>query len=130
MRADVVSVGTDRALVVRMILAFSRAATVVAVLACWGLPTRPAHAQSGTRTTPDGARTLISKDVGAERWAITYRLADGRVTGNVFRTDGDPPSKCSTSHNTVAPRCGASSVPSSKPAAWGQWEVVSGDRAD
>ena len=73
-----------------MILAFSRAATVVAVLACWGLPTRPAHAQSGTRTTPDGARTLISKDVGTERWAIT-RNPDQTVTGNVFSSSGGDP---------------------------------------
>jgi hypothetical protein len=50
----------------------------------------PAHAQSGTRTTPDGKQVLISKDVAAERWAITLDLNDGTVTGNVFRQDGDP----------------------------------------
>ncbi|MFP6664719.1 MAG: kelch repeat-containing protein [Deltaproteobacteria bacterium] len=40
--------------------------------------------------TPDGRRTLISKDVGGERWAIS-RNPDGTVTGNVFRPGGDPP---------------------------------------
>ena len=74
-----------------MILAFARAVTVVVVLACCSLPARPANAQSGTRTTPDGARTLISKDVGAERWAITLNPTDGTVTGNVFLSDGGAP---------------------------------------
>src|SRR5262249_25578968 len=51
-----------------------------------------ASAQSGVQWTRDHDATLISKDVGAERWAITYRLSDGRTTGNVFRTDGGPSS--------------------------------------
>jgi hypothetical protein len=50
-----------------------------------------AAAQSGVQWTRDRDSTLVSKDVEAERWAITYRLSDGRVTGNVFRTDGGPP---------------------------------------
>jgi hypothetical protein len=49
-----------------------------------------AAAQSGTRTTPDGKQVLISKDVGAERWAIALNLNDGTVTGNVFREEGEP----------------------------------------
>jgi hypothetical protein len=49
-----------------------------------------AHAQSGVQVTRDGRRTLISKDVGGERWAIT-RNEDGTVTGNVFRLDGGEP---------------------------------------
>jgi hypothetical protein len=51
-----------------------------------------AGAQSGVQWTRDRAATLVSKDVGSERWAITYRLDDGHVTGNVFRTDGGPAS--------------------------------------
>ncbi|MBY0279733.1 hypothetical protein K2Z84_30735 [Candidatus Binatia bacterium] len=53
-----------------------------------------AHAQpaSGLQQTPDSARYLISKDVGSERWAISFNLADNTVTGNVFKTDGSPPS--------------------------------------
>jgi hypothetical protein len=51
-----------------------------------------AHAQSGVQWTRDRDATLVSKDVGSERWAITYRLSDGHVTGNVFRTDGGPAS--------------------------------------
>jgi hypothetical protein len=62
---------------------------VLAALAAWTAPA-PASAQSGTRTTPDGKQVLISKDVGAERWAITLDLNDGTITGNVFRQDGEP----------------------------------------
>lgn len=49
-------------------------------------------AGSGLQITPDGKRTLVSKDVGAERWAITLNADDGTVTGNVFRSDGGTPS--------------------------------------
>lgn len=51
-----------------------------------------AQGGAGTQMTPDSRRYLISKDVGAERWAISFNLADRTVTGNVFKTDGSPPS--------------------------------------
>jgi hypothetical protein len=54
----------------------------------------PVHAQSrgsGIQLGPDSARYLISKDVGGNRWAISYNLADKTVTGNVFPTDGGDP---------------------------------------
>jgi hypothetical protein len=51
-----------------------------------GNPARP----SGVQITPDQARTLISKDVGTERWAITRHADDRTVTGNVFQTSGPP----------------------------------------
>jgi hypothetical protein len=47
---------------------------------------------SGLQQTPDSQRYLISKDVGAERWAISFNLRDRTVTGNVFKTDGSAPS--------------------------------------
>lgn len=47
--------------------------------------------ESGLQFTPDDRRTIISKDVGAERWAITRNLDDGSVTGNVFFPSGGPP---------------------------------------
>lgn len=47
--------------------------------------------QSGVQITPDGARVLVSKDVGNERWSIARELATGTVTGNVFLTDGGAP---------------------------------------
>jgi len=47
---------------------------------------------SGTQMTPDSRRYLINKDVGPERWAISYNLQDRTVTGNVFRSDGSAPS--------------------------------------
>lgn len=46
--------------------------------------------RSGVRPVPGGGRTLISKDVGDQRWAITLD-SDGTVTGNVFFLDGGPP---------------------------------------
>lgn len=63
---------------------------LVAVLAAAG----SAFAQdgeAGVQVTPDAERILVSKDVNAERWAIT-RNDDGTVTGNVFPLDGGPPS--------------------------------------
>jgi hypothetical protein len=34
---------------------------------------------------------LISKDVGGERWAITYDLQDQSLSGNVFAPSGGAP---------------------------------------
>lgn len=54
--------------------------------------------ESGATLTPDGLAYLVSKDVGTERWTIAFNLSspDGasflNVTGNVFRSDGGPPS--------------------------------------
>lgn len=45
---------------------------------------------SGLQVTPDRVLTLISKDVGEQRWAIT-RNDDGTVTGNVFFPGGGEP---------------------------------------
>jgi subtilisin family serine protease len=47
---------------------------------------------SGLQITPDSRHTLVSKDVGGDRWAITRNADDGTVTGNVFPTDGGEPS--------------------------------------
>jgi subtilisin family serine protease len=46
---------------------------------------------SGIRDTPDANRTLISKDINGERWAIVYNHDDQTVTGNVFTSAGGPP---------------------------------------
>lgn len=63
-------------------------------LALSGTLYSPAAAQteSGIQMTPDSRRYLISKDVGAERWAISFNLDDRTATGNVFKTDGTPTS--------------------------------------
>ncbi|MFM8412832.1 MAG: hypothetical protein ACKOCT_21480, partial [Alphaproteobacteria bacterium] len=42
--------------------------------------------------SPDRRRVLVGKDVGGERWAISRRLADGTVTGNVFVEGRSSPS--------------------------------------
>lgn len=50
-----------------------------------------AQRQSGIQLSPGSTRYFISKDVGSERWAITYNLDDRTVTGNVFPLDGGAP---------------------------------------
>lgn len=50
-----------------------------------------AQRESGIQRTPDGARVLVSKDVGGQRYAITLNVADGTATGNVFSADGSAP---------------------------------------
>lgn len=58
----------------------------------------PGWSQSGTTLTPDRRTFLVNKDLGAERWTISAGLATDdvesviSVTGNVFRSDGGPPS--------------------------------------
>jgi hypothetical protein len=46
---------------------------------------------SGIQETPDGKRTLISKEVQGARWAITRNADDDTVTGNVYFPDGGDP---------------------------------------
>lgn len=55
-------------------------------------PKAHAQRQSGTQLTPNAGRYLVNKDVGAERWAISFDLASRTVTGNVFKSDGSAPS--------------------------------------
>jgi hypothetical protein len=40
---------------------------------------------------PGGQQTLVSKDVGDERWAIMYDMETHVAMGNVFFTSGGPP---------------------------------------
>jgi hypothetical protein len=50
-----------------------------------------AQRASGIQLSPQSNRYFISKDVGQERWAITYNLDEKTVTGNVFPLDGGAP---------------------------------------
>ncbi len=68
-----------------------RIATAVVTSVVLSADLASAARQSGLQFTPDGKRTLISKDVGDERWAITLNQDDGSITGNVFHSDGGPP---------------------------------------
>jgi hypothetical protein len=71
---------------------FRSSVAVLAALVVAGAATSAqAQRQSGIQLTPDSARYLISKDVGSDRWAITYNLDDKTVTGNVFSTAGSAP---------------------------------------
>jgi hypothetical protein len=46
---------------------------------------------SGLQITPDGKHTLISKDIGPERWALSTTGDVATVTGNVFSSSGGDP---------------------------------------
>ncbi len=62
-------------------------------------------APTGVQWTPDGLRILVNKDVGPERWAISWNLADVSTTGNVFFTDDRSPAFVwceKTGHDYVA----------------------------
>jgi subtilisin family serine protease len=52
---------------------------------------------TGLQITPDGRRTLLSKDLANERWAIVLNADDGSVSGNVFLADGAEPAFVSCS---------------------------------
>ena len=43
---------------------------------------------SGIQCTPDNSAVLVNKDVGGERWVITFNQRDGFTTGNVIGADG------------------------------------------
>jgi hypothetical protein len=52
-----------------------------------------AQRQSGIQLTPDSRGYLINKFVPPnEQWAIYFNLEDRTAVGNVFKTDGGPPS--------------------------------------
>ena len=69
----------------------SRLKIVVALAVALSGATVVDAAPGGVQWTPDSARVLVNKDVGAERWAITLNLADVSATGNVFFVDGGSP---------------------------------------
>jgi len=83
----------------------ARSAVLVALAAALLAVEARAQAESGIQMTPDSRRYLISKDVGPERWAISFDLAARTVTGNVFKTDGSPPAFiwCRITDETPAP---------------------------
>jgi hypothetical protein len=55
------------------------------------LLTPVANRPSGLQLSPRQEVTLVSKDVGDERWAIARNADDGSVTGNVFFPSGGNP---------------------------------------
>jgi hypothetical protein len=93
-----------------------------------GIPSR-AIGQSGVQITRDGKAALVSKDVGDQRWAITYNFSDHTATGNVF-TAGQKPAFvwCQQTGNdgqSVNFTCyGAESCPAA-PCSPSQWSFIS-----
>lgn len=47
--------------------------------------------QSGIQIAPDAERVLVNKDVANQRWSIMRELETGKITGNVFVSDGGAP---------------------------------------
>ncbi|MDG2308859.1 MAG: hypothetical protein P8R42_30115 [Candidatus Binatia bacterium] len=68
---------------------FIRVAIAVAGIATVGIA---AKAEAQIQLTPDSRSYLIQRTVGAEEWAISYNFDAGTLTGNVFKTNGAPPS--------------------------------------
>ena len=66
-------------------------AALLAGLVLGGASAANAQRESGIQLSPESNRYFISKDVGNERWAITYNLDDKTITGNVFPIDGGAP---------------------------------------
>lgn len=46
---------------------------------------------SGIAEAKDGDYIMVSKDVGGQRWAMTYDYFNGVVLGNVYSNDGGAP---------------------------------------
>lgn len=100
-------------------------ATILALL----LIPPTALAGSGVQYSRDKKSTLISKDVGTERWAITYRLADGAVFGNVFYPDGREPSfvscdRSSSNGGSATFRCYGADRCGGEPCPPGQYSFI------
>jgi hypothetical protein len=64
--------------------------------------TARAQRESGIQLSPESNRYFISKDVGTDRWAITYNLDDKTVTGNVFPSTGGAPTFLTCTITSVA----------------------------
>ena len=63
--------------------------TVGSAVLLLSVATGTVHAQGGSSVQCiDGGTLLISKDVGPDRWAISYRRSDGLTAGNVYSQDG------------------------------------------
>ncbi len=69
-------------------------ALALACLVAIGVGSAPASAlarESGFQVSELEDYAMVSKDVNGERWAMTYDLFDGMITGNVFPNDGGAP---------------------------------------
>src|SRR5437762_2371030 len=83
----------------------ARLRTITAAAAIFTAATIADAAPTGVQWTPDGLRILVNKDVGDERWAITWNLSDVSTTGNVFFRDDRAPAFVwcqNTDHDFVA----------------------------
>jgi hypothetical protein len=66
---------------------FSAAARAARGVPAGAAVSRLDAANKGVQFAPDGSSILVTKDIGAERWAIVLDERDV-LTGNVFRCDG------------------------------------------
>ena len=87
----------------------------------------PAAAQSGLQITPDGERTLVVKDVGAESWSIVR--SDGDVTGNVYFPDGSDPqfvfcAEIASAEGEIELSCSGAYRCTGAPCTSGEWSLI------
>ncbi len=70
-----------------------RAAAIAALLVtcALALPGQAVARESGFQISEQEDYLLVSKDINGERWAMTYDLFDGVITGNVFPVGGGAP---------------------------------------
>jgi hypothetical protein len=112
---------------------------IIAIAATAVAAGRPGFAlarESGIQLAPESDRYFISKDVGQERWAITYNLDDKTATANVFPLDGGAPTflSCDITRIEQAPDpanaqyymdCRAAGSCANAPCGPGQWGAPS-----
>jgi outer membrane protein assembly factor BamB len=89
----------------------------------------PASADSGLQITPDGKRTLVTKDVGAERWAIVRSTGVDDVSGNVYFPDGSDPqfvycTQTGTSGGNLELACSGADRCTSAPCTASEWSSL------
>jgi hypothetical protein len=82
----------------------------VVLLSALSLLAADASAESGLQIAPDHKGTVISKDVGDQRWSIVYNEDDGTVIGNVYQASGGEPSfvwcrTAATTHDSITLEC-------------------------
>jgi hypothetical protein len=88
-----------------------------------------ASAQSAVQVTRDGAQSLVVKDVGTDRWVITWDPADGAATGIVLDRSGGPTQFVDCMQRAASPSmvtlaCFGASSCALAPCGGAQWQFI------
>lgn len=100
-----------------------------ALLCVLSLVARDARAESGLQIAPDHKRTLVSKDVGGQRWSMVYNEDDGTAIGNVYDANGGEPSfvwcrTVATASDTITFECSGADRCAAFPCRDGAWSLL------